>query len=164
MVSYPKPFAIQLHYDSFVLSTPIYYLYYMNQTTLDTNNSTTNRLERIGFWLSLACAVHCLAMPVVITLLPFVGSTILADHETELYVMGGSWLLAGVLLYVDFKKHQNWLPLLLLMSSVGVKLLEVLVLGEDFEAIASPVSGVLIAVAYYFNWRYKKACACGHSH
>lgn len=136
----------------------------MNQNTILPTESTTTRLERIGFWLSLACAVHCLAMPVVITLLPFVGSTILADHETELYIMGGSWLLAGVLLYVDFRKHQTWLPLLLLAGSVGVKLLEVLVLGEDFEAIASPVSGVLIALAYYFNWRHKKACACGHAH
>ncbi|MFN8357920.1 MAG: MerC domain-containing protein [Spirosomataceae bacterium] len=128
------------------------------------NQTASTQLEKIGFWLSVACAIHCLAMPVLITLLPFVGSSFLADHETELYVLGGSWLLAGVLLFLDFRKHHQRLPLILLAASIGIKLLEVLVLGEAYELIASPLSGLGIAVAYYFNWRYNKACACGHAH
>lgn len=134
----------------------------MNQVTVE--NVSSSKLEKIGFWLSVACAIHCLAMPVVITLLPFVGSTLLADHETEFYVLSSSWVLAGILLFVDYRKHQNLWPLALLGGSIAIKLLEIFVLGEDFEVIVSPISGITIAVAYYFNWRYKKTCACGHDH
>lgn len=127
-------------------------------------SATTNKLERLGFWLSLACAIHCLAMPLVITLLPFVGSTFLADHQTEFWILGSSWLLAGLLLYKDFRKHRHVFPLLLLLASIGTKLIEVFVLGESFEQILAPIGGVLIAVAYYFNWKYNAQCACGHEH
>lgn len=126
--------------------------------------NSASRLEKVGFWLSVACAIHCLAMPVLITLLPFIGGSFLADHETEFYVLGSSWLLAGILLYNDYRKHKTILPLSLLAGSVATKLLEVFVLGEASEVYMAPIGGLLIAVAYYFNWKHKAACACEHKH
>jgi hypothetical protein len=38
-------------------------------------------LERAASWLSLACAVHCLVMPVALALLPVLGASSLALNE-----------------------------------------------------------------------------------
>jgi hypothetical protein len=134
------------------------------QTSAKHTSANTNKLERIGFWLSLACAIHCLAMPLIITILPFVGNTFLADHQAEFWVLGSSWILAGVLLYKDFRKHKNHIPLLLLAGSIAVKMVEVWILGESYEQILAPIGGVIIAIAYYFNWKYNAQCTCGHEH
>ncbi len=128
------------------------------------NTPSVNKLERFGFWLSLVCAIHCLAMPLIITLLPFIGSTFLANHTTELWVLGSSWTLAGLLLLKDFRKHSKVLPLFLLGMSIVSKMIEVLVLGESSEKFMAPLGGILIAIAYYFNWKYNAACKCETGH
>jgi MerC mercury resistance protein len=132
--------------------------------TILIEESPQDRLERIGFWLSVACAIHCLAMPVILTLLPFLGGTLLADHETEHWFLGISWLLAGFLLWQDYRKHKVSIPLFLLGFSVATKFIQELILGENFETIIAPIGGILIAVAYYLNWKYKAQCTCNQTH
>src|SRR4051794_28257343 len=43
------------------------------------------RLERVATWLSLACAVHCLALPLVALAMPVLGawSTVLHDPTLD---------------------------------------------------------------------------------
>ncbi|MES2517014.1 MAG: MerC domain-containing protein [Bacteroidota bacterium] len=118
-----------------------------------------NKIEKLGFYLSVACAIHCIATPVLITVLPFLGSS-LVNHSWELWFIGGSLILAVTLLYADFRKHQNALPLVLLSGSLLTKLLEVMWLGDKYEFITGTVGALFIAAAYYFNWKYKKACSC----
>jgi phosphoglycerol transferase MdoB-like AlkP superfamily enzyme len=119
----------------------------------------SNKVEKIGFYLSIACAIHCIATPVLITLLPFLGSS-LVNHSWEIWFIGGSLVLAGIILYSDFKKHHNVFPITLLVASLFVKLLEVMWLGESLEFLTGSIGALLIASAYYFNWKYKKTCSC----
>lgn len=118
------------------------------------------KVEKIGFYLSVICAIHCIATPILITLLPFLGGSLLENHAWELWFIGGSLLLAGIILYADFKKHHNYTPLLLLGGSLSVKLLEVIWLGESIEFITGTIGALLIAIAYFINWKSKKSCNC----
>lgn len=119
-----------------------------------------NNVEKVGFYLSLACAIHCIATPILITVLPFLGSSFISDHSWEIWFIGGSLILAGVLLYGDFRKHKNPIPLLLLTGSLGVKIAEMVWLGHKFEFLTGSLGALFIALAYYFNWKYKKNCNC----
>lgn len=119
-----------------------------------------NNIEKVGFYLSLICAIHCIATPILITLLPFLGSSFISDHSWEIWFIVGSLILAGVLLWSDFRRHQNPLPLYLLVGSMLVKVLEIAWLGHQFEFFTGTLGASLIALAYYFNWKYKKNCSC----
>ncbi len=121
----------------------------------------TLKIEKVGFYLSILCAIHCIATPVLITLIPFLGGSLIANHTWELWFIGGSIVLAGVILWIDYKKHFNTTPLLLLIGSLVMKLIEVLWLGDHFEFITGSLGALLIASAYYINWKSKvKTCNC----
>ncbi len=130
-------------------------------TTMEHTHRHTLKIEKVGFYLSILCAIHCIATPVLITLIPFLGGSLMADHSWELWFIGGSILLAGVILWIDYRKHFNTIPLLLLIGSLIFKLMEVLWLGESFEFITGSIGALLIASAYYINWKAKvKSCSC----
>jgi len=117
-------------------------------------------MEKAGFYLSLICAIHCITTPIIITLLPFLGSSFISNHSWEIWFIGGSLTLAGILLFNDFRKHQKSMPLYLLIGSLFIKLLEIIWLGHKFEFLTGTLGALFIALAYYFNWKYKKECSC----
>jgi hypothetical protein len=119
-----------------------------------------NNIEKVGFYLSLICAIHCIATPIIITLLPFLGSSFINNHSWEIWFIGGSLILAGVLLWSDFRKHHNRLPMYLLIVSMLVKVFEIAWLRHQFEFLTGTLGASLIALAYYLNWKYKKECNC----
>lgn len=120
-----------------------------------------SKIEKAGFYLSIACAIHCVATPVLITLLPFLGSTFVGNHDWEIWFIGGSLVLAGIILVNDYLKHKNLIPLLLLLGTVLVKTFEILWSGHRYEFITGSLGAVFIASAYFLNWKYKaKACNC----
>ena len=134
--------------------------YFCNMITFVKHTHEHNKMEKVGFYLSIICAIHCIATPVIITLLPFLGSSLISDHSWEIWFIGGSLILAGVLLYNDFKIHKNLIPLYLLVGSLVVKTSEIVWLGHEFEFLTGTLGASFIASAYYFNWKYKKECSC----
>ena len=52
-------------------------------------------IEKVGFYLSIICAVHCIATPVVMTVLPYLGSSLFHNHSWEIWFIGASVALAG---------------------------------------------------------------------
>ncbi len=121
-------------------------------------------LEKMGFGLTIICAVHCLAMPFLITLLPFMGQQFQAIHQFEIYIILTSFVLAFVLLYKDFRRHKNETPLKLVALSLLIKSIEWFGNLEKYETYFSLIMAILIIIAYYLNWQHKKQCACHHGH
>lgn len=130
-------------------------------TTMEHTHRHTLKIEKVGFYLSILCAIHCIATPLLITLIPFLGGSLLADHTWELWFIGGSLVLANIILMIDYKKHLNAIPLLLLMLSLLIKLSEIVWFADKYELITGGLGGLLIASAYYINWKAKeKSCDC----
>ena len=57
-------------------------------------------LNKVGLWLSVLCTIHCLAMPFLMTALPFLGGSFLSE-KSEIYMIGVSAILAIFLLSVE---------------------------------------------------------------
>ncbi len=120
-----------------------------------------SKVEKVGFYLSVACAIHCIATPILITLLPFLGSSFVGNHSWELWFIGGSLVLAAIILFTDYLKHKNLIPMSLLLGTLVIKTLEILWLEHQYEFITGSLGAFFIALAYFLNWKYKaKACAC----
>ena len=41
----------------------------------------TSRIDRIGAGESFLCAIHCMLMPLIVTVLPFIGHSFLTSIE-----------------------------------------------------------------------------------
>ncbi|TWT73348.1 MerC domain-containing protein [Allorhodopirellula solitaria] len=64
----------------------------------------------LGMLASIACAIHCAAMPFVIAFLPMLGLSFLADESFH-KVMVVVCLLLGAFAFVPgWKRHRRWLP------------------------------------------------------
>lgn len=114
-------------------------------------------LHKTGVWLSFLCTIHCLAMPFALTAMPFLGETLI-DETAEHYLIIGSLVLAGYLLYKDFRHHQNSVPLLLVILSGISSLFGMLFVPHHLETPFVVIGALLMATAYYFNWRTQPVC------
>ncbi len=121
-------------------------------------------MDKVGFFLSILCAVHCIAMPFLLTLLPLLGSGLLHNSALELTLVGSTIVIASALLVKDYvQNHKNLLPLALLAAGCLVKLLALFVFNEAYEPVAITSGAAFIGLAYVANWRLKahhKTCKC----
>lgn len=110
-------------------------------------------LDLLGFSASFLCAVHCLVMPLVLSMGLLGGMSWLESAWVEWsFILStlvlGSWSLVGSL-----PKHRNMTPILI----AGVGFVLIVVLHHAFENTIghyfSALGGVLIAYAHYLNWR-----------
>jgi hypothetical protein len=121
-------------------------------------------IDRIGFMASAMCAVHCLAMPVVMVLLPYAGMIYLEDENFEKGFIILSCFLGLTSICFGINKHKRVWPLLPL--SLGIIFLMV---GLDHHhhdnvgAIRNFFGGLCIAVSHLINWKLCNVCSnCTH--
>jgi hypothetical protein len=130
-------------------------------------NIASSRLDRAGATASLVCAVHCALMPLVITLLPLVGLSFLADERIEWALVGCSAILGVSSLCLGLREHGKRRALAVL--SVGLALL---VLGRMMEqlhlgawgVVIVVLGGVTVAGSHLLNRRLCQTCHACHDH
>lgn len=136
----------------------------MSSTLLSAKPSPTfaARLDQAGMLASSLCALHCLAMPVIVGMLPLLGLTFLADEQTEwtliavAFLLGLSSLLPG---YV--RRHRRWQPMAMFVFGAGL-IMTVRLLFEDSQAvelIGVTLGGLCLMTAHALNLRYSRFCA-----
>jgi len=118
-------------------------------------------LDRLGIWVSTACAVHCAALPLLLTV---AGLGWLGDERLEWSIIGLSFLIAGIRLsYSYLRQHRRTDSMLLFALGAGSILFAKSELLEF--ALAEPVfmtvGGLMIAGAH---WRNHRMCGCGIAH
>ena len=112
-----------------------------------------NNLDFFGFSASFLCALHCIAIPIVLSLgtlsgLAWLHTPVIEFSFTALAVIFAFWSLIGS--YT--KKHKNVIPLI--VASLGFAFLISGIFLFHHEAhFISAIGGILIAYAHYFNWR-----------
>lgn len=117
----------------------------------------SDKLDQFGMTASIACAIHCAALPFVITTLPLWGLSFLAHSWVELGMIGLSLIIGIWSLSTSYPKHKKILPILVLI--LGFSLIAT---GhywlEALEAILIPLGGFTIAAAHLINWRFSRIC------
>lgn len=117
-------------------------------------------LERFGIAATTACAVHCVITP-FLSLLPFVGSGLLADEHVEWLLICVSLAMGSLNLFPDYLRHHQRLRPLAIFALGGALVLAARLWFEDELQIGTPLAvlgaGAILG-AYWINRRLCQTC------
>lgn len=116
---------------------------------------TRINFDALGIGISIACAIHCAVLPLLVTALPVFGANIV-DHAGFEYLMIGAAALVGMIsLWHGYRKHhrQPW-PSLMFMS--GILLLVSKNLYSSSELFLLIPAVLLIISAHWINYRLSR--------
>ena len=135
---------------------------------------TWRAFDRMGMTLSMACAIHCLAMPVLIPLLPLLAGSFLTGETTESVILTVTLLIAAPTLFRGYLKHRKFrvpaiflLGLLFLALRPGAFHHDHVHEGEVWHFVLAALAGLSLAIGHWLNLRLCKSCpSCkdGESH
>ena len=121
---------------------------------------TTEILDRTGILLSGLCVVHCLALPLLITVAPFLGQFAEGHLHAQMLVI--VLPLSTGALALGFRRHRN--GQIIIAGLVGMLLLALggTVMHEQFGIVADrafTMSGaIVLAISHWFNSRAGRQC------
>jgi hypothetical protein len=120
-------------------------------------------MDRFAVLLSLACMIHCLAIPLLAAVLPIVGGALLPDREFH-WVMLGLVLPASLWALTSGCRRHRRLRVAAIGSAglgvlIGVALFGHTLFGPTGERLATSAGAVLVAVAHVLNYRHLHATA-----
>ena len=105
----------------------------------------------IGVVASIACAIHCAAMPFIVGFLPAMGLSFLADDSFHKVMVGVCSLLAASAFIPGLRRHGRLLPIV--VASVGLGMISIAAFALEGECCSSceltastPVSNSLAKV------------------
>jgi hypothetical protein len=118
-------------------------------------------IDDIGMVSSVACAIHCLLLPFLITILPYFGLVFLVDETFEIIMLILSMIMALFSLCFGYKIHKN--KVIFFLFSLGIVML---LLGnfahENNWGLSSLLilflGGTTIAFSHFFNKKLCKSC------
>jgi len=116
------------------------------------------RLSKIGPWVSVVCAIHCMISPIVLGLIPMIHSKseMLEDVLIAVSIIIGILSIAG-----GYREHRRVIVVAMLIVSVA--LLAGSQFSERFEESGVIGGALVMAGAQFLNLRYQKRC-CAHEH
>ena len=121
-------------------------------------------VDNVGACLSFACALHCMAMPLLVTILPLLGLGFLASERAELIIIGAVALALGSIVW-GVRHHRSWRAFLILVVAVAFIATARTATEGIFEVVLHSTGGILLAAAHLLNRHLCKLCpVCEREH
>ncbi len=112
--------------------------------------------------LPFACAIHCLAMPLLGAVLPLIGLSFLANERVEFILIASAIGLAIGSLAWGVRRHRNWRAFLVLIAALAFIVTAQTVVEGTFEVVLYSIGGILLASSHLVNRHLCKTCpTCG---
>ena len=120
---------------------------------------TTNQIfvDKVSISLSVLCAIHCLATPLIVVFLPSLAGLPLHDEAFHLWLVIAILPLSAFALTLGCKKHKR--SRVLILGGIGLFVLIMTVilgherLGENWEKILTLLGASLVALGHILNYR-----------
>jgi hypothetical protein len=108
--------------------------------------------DALGIAASIACAIHCAVLPLVMSSLPILGINIINNFWFEIFMI---LLAMGIGLHSlthGFKKHHHK-PLPIIVFIIGISLLLVKQVFHQYQIWFLVPAVILIVSAHFINYR-----------
>ena len=119
--------------------------------------NTQSVLDRSSISLSVVCAVHCLALPVITVMVPALIGSVFAEESFHRWLAFMVLPLSLVALLMGCKHHMRIGVVILGLSGLLVLIVTAAfghdLFGELGEKIVTVTGASLIAVAHYRNYK-----------
>lgn len=112
----------------------------------------------MGIWASSLCALHCLLLPVLITLLPFVGASFFADAWFERIILSVSLVIGFWALLSGFYRYHRQIYPLYSLALGGLIYWNKDMFGHEYEPFTIAVGAILIIAAHMVNLKLCQSC------
>ena len=132
------------------------------------NNRRRKYLDTAAVFLSGVCMLHCLALPIALTILPIVNVTLVDESTFHLLMVAVILPVSVIALTIGCRQHKDKLTLIL--GSVGLVILTLTaifghnLLGLTGERIVTSICGLILAAAHIQNYRCCRIDDCAHEH
>jgi len=123
--------------------------------------------DRIGFSVSFVCAIHCLAMPILLPLVPILAGTFWVSESTEAYVMVATILIAAPALFRGYLLHRKFRVPAIFILGLLFPLIRpeahthehIHLHGDDIlHFTLAALGGFSLAMGHWLNLRFCKSC------
>jgi len=123
-------------------------------------------LDGIGIGASLLCAVHCALLPLVLTVLPLLGSHVLENEKLEYGLLSFSFAVGCFSLGRGYIRHHRRIAPLLIFATGFALLLggHFGVAGGYWEPAIIFAGAAGVTGAHILNIRRCKQCTVAHKH
>src|SRR5690606_7783679 len=115
-----------------------------------------------GVGVSLACALHCAALPLLVTSLPILGMNIIHNEKFEYFMIFLAFAIGVYALWHGFRRHHHS-PLPLLIFGAGMLFLLAKQVWHRHQVPLLLLALALIVTAHFLNYRSCRVHNHGHS-
>ena len=118
-------------------------------------------IESASISASALCMVHCLALPVLLFLVPGILGAFFESEAFHVVALG--FVVPGALgaFVLGYRRHGRLAPTLI--GTLGVALLVAAVAffeGTSGETVLTVAGSLLLVAGHSLNWRARRACHC----
>lgn len=119
--------------------------------------------DALGIGTSIACAIHCAILPIMLSSLPILGINIIHNLFFEWGMIALAFAVGSYSLFHGFiKHHRSFSPVIIF--SVGFIFLVLKQFFPQFEYLFLTIAVVLIISAHYYNYRLCHQSKCSSPH
>ncbi len=109
--------------------------------------------DAMGIITSVACAIHCAILPLLLTSLPLFGINIINNSFFEWSMIGIAFIVGSYALSHGYKRHhRNWKPLIIFSVGFIFLILKQIFYTHEFVFLVPAVSCILYA--HFLNYKY----------
>jgi uncharacterized membrane protein YoaK (UPF0700 family) len=117
--------------------------------------------DAFGIAASVACAIHCAVLPLILSSLPLFGINIIENQGFEFIMIALAFIVGVYSLYHGRKKHHHsFYPMLLFAAGISLLFIKSMLHSHNLMLLLPAVS--LIVIAHYVN--YKLCRVHNHAH
>ena len=108
--------------------------------------------DAFGIAASVACAIHCAVLPLILSSLPLFGINIIENHGFEFIMIALAFIVGVYSLYHGRKKHHHsFYPMLLFAAGISLLFIKSMLHSHSLMLLLPAVS--LVVIAHYLNFK-----------
>ncbi|MFZ9171806.1 MAG: MerC domain-containing protein [Sediminibacterium sp.] len=117
--------------------------------------------DAFGIATSVACAIHCAVLPLILSSLPLFGINIIENQGFEFLMIALAFMVGVYSLYHGRKKHHHsYYPMVLFAAGISLLFIKSMLHSHSLMLLLPAVS--LVVSAHYLN--YKLCRVHNHAH
>jgi len=108
--------------------------------------------DAFGIAASVACAIHCAVLPLILSSLPLFGINIIENQGFELLMIALAFVVGVYSLYHGRKKHHHsYYPMVLFAAGISLLFIKSMLHSHSLMLLLPAVS--LVVIAHYLNFK-----------
>jgi uncharacterized membrane protein YoaK (UPF0700 family) len=108
--------------------------------------------DAFGIAASVACAIHCAVLPLILSSLPLFGINIIENQGFEFLMIALAFVVGVYSLYHGRKKHHHsYYPMVLFAAGISLLFIKSMLHSHSLMLLLPAVS--LVVIAHYLNFK-----------